>query len=335
MLASLACVALAALGSPAWAAPAGLRHSKPHVHELSHDAPSHSFAAKNASHAHKKKSHKKKKPHKVKVAKPMKPWSYADVKAWEEDFPACGKPGQSPIPLESECVGGAHYSNPGACTGGDTLRKHVRYTAVAGCYLKNTGKLMEVDSPTGFFGTFHVGKYEWHAKQLQFHMPSEHTLNGKRFDAELQIVHVHPTAAPLVLSIFVEEGEFNHEWLSSLGFDMLNMPHSAGGKMILQDQVDLSEGLEEVLDGQYLSYEGSLTTPPCTEGVKWFVATKQLEASKQQMSNLKRRFSHDSSRPLQPLQGRQIYQDENIYSGAQGLACLGLLSSLLAVVASF
>merc|ERR1719316_609708 len=240
MMVSMLMLLLASVSLRGLAAPSGLRHSKPHVHRSAMNA--HVLTAvkacehepcPNVSHtkattaAHHKKS-KKSKVTQMNHLETARPWSYADIKQWQKDFSACGKPGQSPIALTTDCESGP-VSSLGLpkCKGGDTLNKHASYTVVAGCYLKNTGKIMEVEG-TGYFGKFNVGKYQWKAKQLQFHLPSEHTLNGRRFDAEMQIVHIHPTAPPLIVSIFIMEGSAHHDWLSSLGFDMLNMPREAG-----------------------------------------------------------------------------------------------------------
>lgn len=127
--------------------------------------------------------------------------------------------------------------------------------------------------------------------EFHFHTPSEHTIEGQRFAAEAHFVHGGGDA-PAVLAVMIEEGAENAALQKAL-------PGSGGGG--LQQQINPGALLPE--SHAYYTYEGSLTTPPCTEGVRWFVLQEPLEASPAQIQQLK---GEGTNRPIQPLNGRRI-----------------------------
>ena len=109
--------------------------------------------------------------------------------------------------------------------------------------------------------------------QFHFHAPSEHTVNGKLYDMELHIVHYYkgqPSQLGAVIGIFFDRkagGNYANPLLSSLNFSNT----TEEGVQVPISNVNLASFLGGLDFSKYWSYRGSLTTPPCTEGIKWTV----------------------------------------------------------------
>lgn len=308
-------------------------HHKHHkdVHAGNHTADK--TSKKNVmKHSSKKgKAHSAKK-HKLNKTEAEKCWSYENVKHWESVYPACKADDQSPIALSTECKG-----NEVGCTpSNQPLGKHFVSTPVAGAYLSNNGHFLELVAPA-YFSTITLGKMVWKSARVQFHSPAEHTMNGVRYPAEMQIVF-NPVAEDnkwtLVTSVFFKEGYNRNPFLSSVGFDMLNLPRKNGDKMYVGGSVDLADGLKGPLDGNFAGYEGTLTSPPCTKDVLWFVAENPLEASTTQISNLERRFPEGNNRPIHPIGARMVYRDFNHWSSHASIWSMMPFSVVLLLIAN-
>lgn len=124
--------------------------------------------------------------------------------------------------------------------------------------------------------------------QFHFHSPSEHTLNEKFYPLEIHFVHQTKEGKILVVGIFVEEGKFN----AALS-DVWDARDISGQNLLPTDL-------------KYFHYKGSLTTPPCTEGVTWIVLKEPIEASREQLIVLQKITGGPNNRPLQPLNRRVI-----------------------------
>jgi carbonic anhydrase len=186
----------------------------------------------------------------------------------------------------------------------------------------------------GSFGTLtavnvdQTGNFTYSSAQCHFHAPSEHTLGSKSYPLELHIVHVLTSSSspnPLrfaVLGVFFQEGAFNPA--------LAQFQHQ---NATLFDLGALFEGAKEVKS--YYMYKGSLTTPPCTEAVNWYVSNTVLSASKEQLNFFERRWPKNqqfaggkgNNRILMPVNGRDLL----LYNQAQASlgVLLGLMLSLL------
>lgn len=163
------------------------------------------------------------------------------------------------------------------------------------CKLKNTYQCLRVD---GGFGSFK----DFKALQFHFHMPAEHKLNGKQYAAEMHIVQQRSDGQFAVFGIFFEEGEEN-QFLKAIG--MNSPPKSGGEQHPIEGSVDPYTAFKEQLTGPYFHYDGSLTTPPLTEVVSWFVFEKTATLSKEQIQASKHLFGPNfNARPCQPLGNR-------------------------------
>ncbi|WP_249306318.1 carbonic anhydrase [Lederbergia citrea] len=144
---------------------------------------------------------------------------------------------------------------------------------------------------------------EYKLVQFHFHTPSEHQFNGQHFDMELHLVHQDANGKLAVLGVMIEEGKEN-EKLASV-WDVL--PKDETEKDIfIKEPVDLQALLPS--DQRSFHYNGSLTTPPCTEEVKWIVFEKPIEMSKEQIQAFQQIFP-DNHRPVLNLNKREIIKN--------------------------
>jgi carbonic anhydrase len=143
--------------------------------------------------------------------------------------------------------------------------------------------------------------------QAHFHDPSEHHIDGVSYAMELHLVHKDSEGKLLVIGVLAQEGEEQKElarlfaWVEQqIGHRMLQ----AGEEVAGVDQFDLMKILPKDLKHFY-AYGGSLTTPPCTEGVQWIVLKEPIELSKAQINRFMQAYG-PIARPVQPLHNREI-----------------------------
>jgi carbonic anhydrase len=129
--------------------------------------------------------------------------------------------------------------------------------------------------------------------QFHFHGKSEHTVDGKRYDMVAHLVHQNPKTKQLaVIAVFFEEGKNNPTLDNVLG---------GMDKEIRIDPADLLPADTS----HYFHYVGSLTTPPCSENVQWYLLKQPAQASKNQIEAF-RKYYVDNERPVQELHDRKI-----------------------------
>lgn len=141
---------------------------------------------------------------------------------------------------------------------------------------------------------------EYKLAQFHFHTPSEHQINGQQMDMELHLVHQDANGELAVLGVMIQEGKEN-EKLAPI-WDVLQMNESEND-INIDETVDIQALLPS--DQTTYSYNGSLTTPPCTEEVKWIVFEEPIEMSKEQIQAYQKVFP-ENQRPVQPLNEREI-----------------------------
>lgn len=134
---------------------------------------------------------------------------------------------------------------------------------------------------------------EFILQQFHFHGKSEHTINGKRYDLVAHFVHQNPKTKQLaVVAVFFEEGD-NHPVLDNIL-----------GNIEEEIRIDPQDLLPKDV-AHYYHYIGSLTTPPCSENVQWFLLKQPDEASRDQIQAL-RKYYVDNERPIQELFDRHV-----------------------------
>lgn len=137
-------------------------------------------------------------------------------------------------------------------------------------------------------------------KQIHFHEASEHTINGVRYPMEMHLVHVSQDSDIAVLGILAEEGK------PSEPFTFLEqyLPLKIGETKAIDAYFDLNLNLPK--SKEYYTYPGSLTTPPCTENVQWFVFKTPITISLEQVKLLQELMPINNYRNEQPLHGRRV-----------------------------
>ncbi len=136
--------------------------------------------------------------------------------------------------------------------------------------------------------------------QMHFHTPAEHAVSGKRYPLVAHFVHRDASGQLAVLGVFFEEGAANPE----LEKIITHVPHNAHGAAQASD-VRFDPDNMVPHDLKVWRYMGSLTTPPCSEGVNWHVAEQVMTASREQIEAL-HALMGDNARPVQPLNNRLL-----------------------------
>lgn len=172
--------------------------------------------------------------------------------------------------------------------------------AVGGVDEINNGHTIQIDYAPGSWITLDGRDYA--LKQFHFHAPSENHINGREYPLEAHLVHADAEGNLAVIAVMFEEGIHNQA-LAKAWQDMPTRPHSHHK---LQKRASAEALLPENRD--YYRFNGSLTTPPCSEGVVWLVMKEPVTASPVQMEEFKRVMGHPNNRPLQPVNARVVLQ---------------------------
>lgn len=213
-------------------------------------------------------------------------WSYLDQTAWAGASGVCGRGReQSPINLAS------------AAPMADIADIMPHYLPVDGAFVNN-GHTLQF-SPTAASATLSIGSDSYSFAQFHFHSPAEHTLDRRAYPAELHFVHRNEHGQLAVLGVFIEEGEENDALTALLQAE----PNGEGDQFATHLQVNLTALLPP--DRAYFAYAGSLTTPPCTEGVRWNVLRTPITASPGQIAALREALGASSRHP-QPVNERTV-----------------------------
>ena len=168
----------------------------------------------------------------------------------------------------------------------------------------DNGHTIQINSKTG--ETMTVGDKTYALVQFHFHAPSEHTVDGAHFPMEMHAVHQAQDGALAVMGVLIEEGAEN-PGIAPLWEKLAEVPGSETTVRIPKDFAG------QIFSGQATGiyhYRGSLTTPPCSEGVSWYVRRTPTQFSKDQIAAFTAVYDHNN-RPVQALNDRTLYLDEN------------------------
>lgn len=161
----------------------------------------------------------------------------------------------------------------------------------------NNGETIEVRSDRA--QTLRVGGKAFGLVQFHFHAPSEHRVAGDGSPLEIHFVHQAADGERAVLGVLVEEGRRNRAFARVAA----SFPAQAGDS----ERVDVPVDLTRLLPASRRAYRypGSLTTPPCSEGIRWMVLARPVTVSERQLDGLER-IVEGNARPVQPRNGRPV-----------------------------
>lgn len=224
----------------------------------------------------------------------MPQWTYAGKRgpdgwaALSPEFGACARQeGQSPVAL-SAAVAVAAPCEP--------LRFRYRSSPL---YITNDGRALRLGYDRGSFLVVEGLSYE--LVEVRFHVPAEHALDGRFADGELQLIHANNRGDIAVVAVALEGGRRVNQILRRV---LEHAPAGAGeafyGRNVGVNALFMLPGRKD-----YFAYEGSLTRPPCTGGVRWYVMRSPLEVATDDLRRLAALVG-PNARPLQPLGGRSV-----------------------------
>lgn len=165
----------------------------------------------------------------------------------------------------------------------------------------DNGHTIEVEIEPG--NTVSLNEKTYELVQFHFHTPSEHTVENKSSAMELHFVHQNEAGKLAVVGVLIDSGEEN-EIISGIWNAIPNGNKSTGSSKV---DIDLAKLLPN--NKTFVSYPGSLTTPPCSEKVSWNLMLEPIELSAEQIETFENIYPYNA-RPIQPLNGRSIKLNE-------------------------
>ena len=162
---------------------------------------------------------------------------------------------------------------------------------------RNNGHTVYLDFPAG--NTLAVGDRSYQLLGVHYHSPGEHEVAGEAFAAELHLVHQDGDGNLAVVGLLFRAGD-----ASPLVQRLLDAAPDTGQSTDLADGPSAADFIPANLD--YYGYDGSLTTPPCSEGVQWIVIQSVGTVSAEQARQLQALTGGPNNRPVQPVGERAI-----------------------------
>ncbi|KAK1291097.1 Bifunctional monodehydroascorbate reductase and carbonic anhydrase nectarin-3 [Acorus calamus] len=179
---------------------------------------------------------------------------------------------------------------------------------IANATIENRGHDIKVEWANGTAGSINIMGKIYFLRQLHWHSPTEHSIKGWRPALELHMVHVSADGEIAVIGILYEYGRSD---------EFLNMMHQhikdiAGTTLKKKDIGKVDPHCVHINPYEpYYRYHGSLTTPPCSEGVLWTVLREVRTVGRYQVDWLRNAVNDDArmnARPIQPGNGRPVYK---------------------------
>jgi len=162
----------------------------------------------------------------------------------------------------------------------------------------DNGHTIQVNYQPG--SSISVGGKRYELAQFHFHKPSEEKINGKAFPMVAHLVHKNAEGELAVVAVLLKQGAQN-PLVKTLWTDL---PKEKEKEKVME-QVSINAASLLPQNRQYYTFAGSLTTPPCSEGVTWFVLSHPTQVSESQVARFGKIYSNNA-RPVQPLNGRTV-----------------------------
>jgi carbonic anhydrase len=164
--------------------------------------------------------------------------------------------------------------------------------------IENNGHTIKMKADKA--GSLKIGENTYQLLQFHTHAPSESAINGKRADMVIHLVHQNAQSELAVVAVFFDTGEMANPLIGTL---WNVMPKTQGKPQHHEVQIDINQLLPKEKD--YYTFNGSLTTPPCSEGVKWVVLKQTVSISAEQLAQYQAVYT-GNARPLQALNDRKV-----------------------------
>jgi carbonic anhydrase len=218
------------------------------------------------------------------------------VYAWDTIAPAGDLPFQSPINIAAPPIDLSQFLS-------------INYTNAVPHQIINNGHEIQVQFTGSSAGSINLGGTEFELSQFHFHDPSETTINGHGYSMEEHFLNTSAAGAQTVLAVFLQLGAFNPSLQPILDAATAHLT-TPGSSTTISQPIDFAGLLPSSMEGWF--YEGSLTTPPLSQPVNWFVFSTPITLDFAQLQQYEA-VAEDSgflpnARPTQPLDGRQVNQ---------------------------
>ncbi|ORZ40730.1 alpha carbonic anhydrase [Catenaria anguillulae PL171] len=212
---------------------------------------------------------------------------------------------QSPVNFESklDAIHGVNASNADAQSGDaagtkeeNEMRVNVTMPPMSAVNVTNLGHTVRWTPADGVGRSMNVGNVAYSLVQFHVHTPSEHRIDNMYYDAEMHFVHSSTSGHLAVLGFLIEATDANNTDFQAVLDDV---PKEEGDSEMDTDRFTATNVLVDLLGkGGYFTYNGSLTSPPCSDNVRWVVAASPLQLGRLQIKQLARTVGF-SARPPQ------------------------------------
>jgi len=216
-------------------------------------------------------------------------WDYQNPKDWasaNKQYQACAGINQSPIDIRDTVTANL----PPLEFNYHTTAKSVQNIGHTMQIEFNQGASLVLDGQTFLLEQFHV------------HSPSENNINGQSYPMELHLVHASDKGELAVVALMFQHGLENEKLKHIWNY----LPKNVGESNQLYSKNKADSYLPNNLE--YYRFNGSLTTPPCSEGVRWVVFKEIQQASSEQIESFMELMGHPNNRPIQPIGARLILE---------------------------
>ena len=163
----------------------------------------------------------------------------------------------------------------------------------------NNGHTIQVNMDEGSY--IEIDNIHFDLLQFHFHTPSENQIESENFPLEVHFVHADVYGNLAVVAVLFKDGKKN-EILEMIWDKMPS--HTSKKRAFSLKETDVQSFLQK--KKAYYRFDGSLTTPPCTEGVRWFVYQEYATVSKEQIHKFEKAIHGHDNRPVQPIHARKI-----------------------------
>ena len=218
-------------------------------------------------------------------------WTYSNADQWGKHYSKCQPGGQqSPINIDTSSISKKTDERLSAFLLGQPTT------------ITNTGKAIEVNFSANSDDLFRIGNKRYRLQTIRFHSPSENTIDGKHYPLEAQFfARSTSNKQPIILSVMYQTHTFGNPTLKVL---WNHLPKRKGQRISLTDSTLRPQSLLP-RNLTFYHFTGSLTQPPCTRNISWYVFIRPQVISEEGLQSFQSLYN-GNQRPIQALNGREI-----------------------------